>query len=199
MLAQDSYYKDLGPLTPEQKSLVNFDHPDAFDNDRLIQDLDTLLSNRPIDVPEYDYVAAYRTGHHVVMPQPLILVEGLFLFHLKELRDRLDFKIFIHAEQATRIQRIRYKDIETRHQPEKLVELKIRKYVLPMHQEFIEPFSHSANMVINNNRDDAVYLGILVEQAIRAIESKCTPKKQQEPLSLSPDRNHEINSQTWMS
>lgn len=172
VLSQDCYYRDIGPLEPEEKNKINFDHPDALDNELLAAHLDRLIAGTSISVPIYDYATAHRVGTQPLSPQRLILVEGLFLLSVPALREKLHMKIFVAADEKTRVQRIRYRGVTLRRHKEEFVRTQIERYVLPMHDRFIEPSHVFADIVVNNNSDDLSSLSYSLEPIISQIDAK---------------------------
>lgn len=153
VLSSDSYYKDLAHLTAEEKTKVNFDHPEAMDKDLFVSDIDKLASGRAIQQPIYDFKTSGRAGYGPdVEAKEIIIVEGLFLFCLEDIFKRLDLSIFLEVDEDIRLERRIHRDVRERGRTLVSVIEKMNKYVLPMHAIHIEPFKEKAQMVINNNR-----------------------------------------------
>src|SRR6478672_4585448 len=101
---QDSYYRDLSDMSLAERREVNFDHPDAFDTDLLVEHLRELKAGRPIQKPVYDFVTSAREKQSVtVQPGDLVLIEGILVLHMQPIRDLLDVRIFVDAEDDVRI------------------------------------------------------------------------------------------------
>lgn len=148
-LSHDSYYRDLSHLPFEERVHVNFDHPDAFDNELFLRHIDWLLSGETIDVPLYDFASYTRLpGSNPVAPRTVILLEGILLFVDAELRRRMDIKLFVDAESDLRILRRLQRDVRERGRTvESIVEQYLRT-VRPMHLEFVEPSKRYADVII---------------------------------------------------
>lgn len=148
-LSHDSYYRDLSYLSFEERVHVNFDHPDAFDNELFLRHIDCLLSGETIDVPLYDFASYTRLpGSVPVAPRAVILLEGILLFVDAELRRRMDIKLFVDAESDLRILRRLQRDVRERSRTvESIVEQYLRT-VRPMHLEFVEPSKRYADVII---------------------------------------------------
>lgn len=161
LISQDSYYKNFPELTYEKRCKINYDHPDSFDSDLLVAHLKQLKQGQSIQVPEYDFVHHQRTARtHLINPQPLIIVEGLLILALEEIRAELDLKIFVDTDPDERILRRILRDIEERG---RTLESVISQYLLtvkPMHDAFVEPSKRYADLIIPNggHNDKAINL-----------------------------------------
>ena len=146
---QDAYYRDLSDMPFEQRRLVNFDHPDAFDTDLFVEQLSTLQQGRPIRKPTYDFAAHTRAGVTVeIHPKDVILVDGILLFADPRLRALFDIKIFVDVADDVRFIRRLQRDVSERG---RTMEDVIRQYlatVRPMHLEFVEPSKRYADVIL---------------------------------------------------
>ena len=115
MLQEDSYYKSQDDVPFEERTKVNYDHPNAFDTDLLIEQLEDLLNWKTIEIPVYDYAAHTRSKEVVVQePREVIIVEGILTLNDARLRDLMDIKIFVDTDDDIRIIRRIQRDIEER-------------------------------------------------------------------------------------
>lgn len=146
---QDAYYRDLSDMPFEQRRLVNFDHPDAFDTDLFVEQLSALQQGRPIRKPTYDFAAHTRAGVTVeIHPKDVILVDGILLFADPRLRALFDIKIFVDVADDVRFIRRLQRDVSERG---RTMEDVIRQYlatVRPMHLEFVEPSKRYADVIL---------------------------------------------------
>jgi uridine kinase len=159
ILSQDHYYRDIGPLTTEERLKVNFDCPEAIDEELFLEDLKKLKAGKAIRIPTYDYVSCSRTGH--LKPQKFpkfVLVEGLFLLAVKKVRDLLDHSFFVDCPEKVRVRRILRRDLNERGKTYEVAWTNIQKYVLPMHRQHIEPYKKHAERVFVNDGDDVTAL-----------------------------------------
>ncbi len=149
LIQHDAYYKDLGDLPFAQRTMQNFDHPDALDNDLLIAHLHELKAGRPVEMPVYDFTTHTRTTDtQRVEPRRVILVEGILLFADESLRQLMDVKIYVDTDADIRFIRRLQRDIAERG---RTMESVVRQYlatVRPMHQEFVEPSKRYADVII---------------------------------------------------
>jgi uridine kinase len=162
-IQQDSYYRDLSHLPHEKRAQVNFDHPDALENDLLIQHLAALREGLAVDVPVYDFARHTRTGQtRRVEACRVILVEGILLFAEKALRDLFDVRIFVDADADIRFIRRLQRDI---HERGRTTESVVRQYldtVRLMHLEFVEPSKRYADVIIPEGGFNTVALDMVV-------------------------------------
>lgn len=148
-LDQDSYYRDLGHLSLEERKKVNFDHPSSLDNDLLVEHLRSLCEGRVIDKPLYDFAAHTRTDQTLrVEPRGIILVEGILLFVEESLRELFDLKIFVDTEADVRFIRRLRRDLELRGRTIDSVIDQYLNTVRPMHFEFVEPSKRYADIIL---------------------------------------------------
>jgi uridine kinase len=149
LIQHDAYYRDLSDLPPAQRTMQNFDHPDALDNSLLIAHLRELKANRAVDVPVYDFTTHTRTAETLrVEPHRVILVEGILIFADPALRRLMDVKIYVDTDADIRFIRRLERDIAER---DRTMASVIRQYlatVRPMHQEFVEPSKRYADVII---------------------------------------------------
>ncbi len=146
---QDAYYADLGHLTLEERRRVNFDHPDAFDTDLMVLQLEALAAGQTIQKPTYDYPAHTRAARTVaVRPGEVIVVDGILLFADPRLRPLFDIKIFVDVDDDVRFIRRLQRDVTERG---RTLDDVVRQYlgsVRPMHLEFIEPSKRYADIIL---------------------------------------------------
>ena len=152
VIPQDSYYKDLGHLSEEEKRVHNFDHPDSIDFDLLRAQLKDLREGKVVEQPIYSYITCGRSKNQTVTVKPadVIIVEGILIFCDPELRDLMDIKIYVDAEPDERLLRVITRDIAERGHPLEMLIGKYRNVLKPMHDEFIEPTKQYADIIIPN-------------------------------------------------
>jgi uridine kinase len=162
-LAQDSYYKDVEWGQDHDLLRHNFDHPDALDDDLLIEHLQRLKAGRAVEVPIYDFVRHRRKPEtRRVEPRPVVLVEGILLFAEPRLRELLDFKVFVDTDADVRLMRRLRRDLSERGRS---VEDVLRQYtetVRPMHLEFVEPSKRWADVIVPEGGENRVALEMVV-------------------------------------
>jgi uridine kinase len=162
-LQHDAYYKDLTDLPPNQRALINFDHPDSLDNELLIQHIDRLKNYQSIELPVYDFKNHTRTSMTVrIDPQPLILVEGILIFAEPRLRPLFDVKLFVDTDPDIRFIRRLERDIIERGRTTESVIQQYLNTVRPMHLDFVEPSKRYADVIIPEGGRNTVAVDMVV-------------------------------------
>jgi uridine kinase len=169
LLPHDAYYKDLGDLPQAQRALINFDHPNSLDTPLLVQHLQRLKNGQAIELPVYDFKTHTRTSQTVlIMPQPVIIVEGILIFAEPQLRALFDVKIFVDTDADTRFIRRLQRDIAERGRTSDSVIQQYLNTVRPMHLEFVEPSKRYADVIIPEGGLNTVAMDMVVAR-IRAL------------------------------
>ena len=173
VIPQDSYYKDSSHLPMEERQKVNFDHPDSIDFDLLVRHLKELKAGRSIEQPVYSYITCSRskTETITVNPTEVIIVEGILIFCCAELRNQMDIKIFVDADDDDRLMRVMARDIIERG---KTVETVIQRYsrtVKPMFLQFIEPSKRYADVIIPQGGHNKVAIDVIAATIEKSLNS----------------------------
>jgi uridine kinase len=162
-LPHDAYYKDLSDLPPNQRTMVNFDHPDSLDTQLLIDHVRMLRNYQTIELPIYDFKTHSRTAkRREIEPKPVIMVEGILIFAEAPLRNLFDVKVFVDTDADIRFIRRLERDINERGRTTDSV---IRQYlatVRPMHLEFVEPSKRYADVIIPEGGLNTVAMDMVV-------------------------------------
>jgi uridine kinase len=162
VIPQDSYYKDNGHLSPEERAKINFDHPSSIEFNLLIKHLDMLKEGETIGMPIYSYLTCARAKETIpVLPREVIIVEGILIMSNPRLRERMDIKVFVDADADDRLMRIIRRDIEERGRSFSQVLDHYEKYVKPMHLQFIEPTKRYADIIVPQGGANHVAIDIL--------------------------------------
>ncbi|MBO4756861.1 MAG: uridine kinase [Bacteroidales bacterium] len=163
IIPQDSYYKDSSDLTDEEKRHHNFDHPDAIDWDLLCQQLAELKAGKTIHQPVYSYISCSRSKTETVTVEPadVIIIEGILIFTCKELRDQMDIKIFVDADDDDRLMRVMARDITERGKDVHWVIERYTNTVKPMYLQFIEPSKRYADIIIPQGGHNKVAIDVI--------------------------------------
>lgn len=162
VIPQDSYYKDNGHLSPEERAKINFDHPSSIEFNLLIKHLDELSEGNEIGMPIYSYLTCARASETIpVTPREVVIVEGILILSNPRLRERLDIKIFVDADADDRLMRIIRRDIEERGRSFGQVLDHYEKFVKPMHLQFIEPTKRYADIIVPQGGANHVAIDIL--------------------------------------
>jgi uridine kinase len=162
-IEHDAYYRDRRDIPFEERTKLNYDHPDALDNDLLLEHLSALREGRPAEVPIYDYKTHLRrTETRHVEPTPVIVVEGILVFVDERVRSLLDMKIFVDTDADIRIMRRVRRDIEDRGRDFASIRKQYYSTVRPMHQQFVEPSKQWADLIIPEGGENRVALDTVV-------------------------------------
>ena len=164
VIGHDSYYKRQDrPF--EERCRQNYDHPDAFDTDLLVEHLKALKRGESIQCPVYSYVEHNRTDQTVeIKPTKVILVEGILIFASQELRDMLDIKIFVETDADVRILRRCLRDVEERGRTLESVVTQYLTTVKPMHEQYVEPSRKYADIVVLEGGHNLVALDMIMQR-----------------------------------
>ena len=163
VIEQDSYYKDQSHMSFEERVKTNYDHPFAFDNRLLIQDLKQLIDSKPIEKPIYDFETHNRKKEtYHVEPRHIIILEGILILYDEELRDLLDIKIFVDTDSDVRVIRRILRDIKERGRTLDSVIMQYMNTVRPAHLQFVEPTKRYADIIIPEGGHNKVAIDIIV-------------------------------------
>jgi uridine kinase len=166
VIAQDSFYKSL---TEEQsknakESNYNFDHPDAFDDDLLMQTLKSLKDGKDVDIPVYSFVTHRRleeTTH--ISGADVIIIEGILVLYNREIRDLMNMRIFVDTDADTRLARRIVRDIQQRGRDLHGVLSQYERFVKPSFDDYILPTKKYADLIIPRGGDNYVAIDLLVK------------------------------------
>ena len=174
VIPQDSYYKDSSHVPPEERKNINFDHPDAIDWKLMCQQIRELKAGKTIEQPVYSYITCSRSTTETITVEPaeVIIVEGILIFTCKELRDQMNIKIFVDADDDDRVLRIMVRDIAERG---RTIETAIEHYcdtVKPMHLQFIEPSKRYADVIVPQGGHNKVAIDIISNTIEKALHQR---------------------------
>lgn len=173
LLSHDFYYLPHDELPIEERAKLNYDHPNAFDTERLIRDIRMLKQGIAVERPVYSYTKHTRLEETVrVNPAKVIIVEGFMIFENAELRSLLDIKVFVDTDADERLIRRILRDVNERGRS---LESVIRQYtetVKPMHELFVEPYKKYADIIIPRGGMNDVAIDMLIHR-INAISDEC--------------------------
>ena len=172
-ICHDYYYKAHPELTYEERTRLNYDHPQAFDTEMMVEHIRTLKNNVPIEHPVYSFVEHDRMPETVlVKPSRVIIIDGILIFENKELRDLMDIKVFIDTDADVRIIRRIIRDVKERGRSMESVITQYTTTVKPMHEEFVEPSKKYADVIIPEGGFNSVAVAMLIQNIRSLIEGK---------------------------
>lgn len=162
IIHHDSYYHDRPDLSPDERSLINYDHPNAFETTLLVEQLDQLRRGLPIEKPIYDFSSQRRTpARQVVNPADIVFVEGILVLESKKLRDRMDIRLFVDVDSDERFIRRLQRDMAERNRTQQSVIQQYRETVRPMHLQFVEPSKRYAQVIIPEGGHNTVAIDMI--------------------------------------
>ena len=169
VINHDSYYKAHNDLSYEDRSKLNYDHPDSFDTQMMIEDVKKLKNNEEVDIPVYDFSIHNRADATVhITPKNVIILEGILVLENKELRDLMDIKVFVDTDADERLMRRIRRDMVERARSIESILNQYADTVKPMHEQFIEPSKKYADIIIPRGGENLTGISIL-QQHIKSM------------------------------
>ena len=173
VIGHDNYYKRQVGKTYEERALVNYDHPDAFDTDLLIEHLKELKAGHAIKCPVYSFKDHNRSDETMdILPTKVIIVEGILIFAEPQLRDLFDIKIFVETDADVRILRRALRDVEERGRSLQSVVSQYLATVKPMHEQYVEPSRKYADIIVLEGGHNLVALDMIMQRIQNHINSE---------------------------
>ena len=173
VIYHDNYYKAHHNMPYEERAKLNYDQPDAFDTDQLIEAVRALKKGRSVICPVYDYSIHDRSEKTVtVQPARVVIVEGILIFENKELCSLLDIKVFVDADADVRILRRIVRDVRDRGRSLESVVSQYLSTVKPMHEKYVEPSKRNADIIVPEGGHNKVALELLMQRVQAHLEGK---------------------------
>ncbi len=168
----DDYYRQISGLTYEERTKINYDHPDSYDSDLLIKHLNDLKNGIPIEKPCYDFVAHNRSDKSVlVKPANVIIIEGIMNFAIPELKDMFDIKIFVDTPDDIRLIRRMTRDIKERGRTLDSVVNQYLSTVRPMHLSFVEPSKKYADIIVPEGGNNNIAIDFITTKIVNILNN----------------------------
>ncbi len=162
VISQDDYYKPKDEQVKDQLGIENFDLPRSINSNELVTDIIKLIAGEIVEREEYIFNNVDAEPKTLVFkPAPIIIVEGLFVFHFQEIRKLLDLKVFMHAKENLKVIRRIKRDRLERNYPLDDVLYRYEKHVMPTFEQYIAPYIDKADIIINNNTNFVPALDVL--------------------------------------
>ena len=163
LIQHDWYYRDRSQLPPASRALINFDEPASLDNERLIADLHALKAGRAVECPQYDFASHTRhAASRRVDPRAIVIVEGMLIFAVPELRDVFGLRLFVDTDDDIRLLRRIRRDIEDRGRDIASIDIQYRESVRPMHLLHVAPSRRHAHLIIPEGGENTPALEVIV-------------------------------------
>ena len=173
VMSHDNYYKRHDELSYEERCLINYDEPAAFDTSLMAYHLECLRRGEAIDCPVYDYTVHNRSNETVrIEPRPVIIVEGILIFENQPLRDLMDIRIFVDTDADIRLCRRIKRDVNKRGRSVESVLTQYQTTVKPMHDLYVEPSKKYANIVVPEGGKNLVALDMIIGRIQRHLDEK---------------------------
>ncbi len=148
-LPHDAYYKDRPKLSFEERTLLNYDHPNSLETKLMVKHIKALVAGKTVQAPVYDFTEHRRTEETVIVePCPIILVDGILIFTRRKLRELMDIKVFVDTDPDIRFIRRLRRDMDERGRSLDSVIKQYLETVRPMHIKFVEPSKRYADVII---------------------------------------------------
>lgn len=163
VLSHDNYYKRHDDIPYEERCKLNYDEPDAFDTSLMVYHLDCLRHGQAIDCPVYDFTVHNRSSETIyIVPERVIIVEGILIFENQELRDLMDIKIFVDTDADVRLCRRIKRDVNKRGRTLESVLTQYQDTVKPMHERYVEPSKKYADIVVPEGGKNWIALDMIL-------------------------------------
>ena len=168
LIAHDAYYRHRPEISLEERTKVNYDHPDSLETELLLTHLEMLAAGETIEQPLYDFSRHLRRPETVaVVPRPVILIEGILTLVAPDLREAMDLRVFVDTDADLRVLRRVERDMQERGRSFESVVAQYHATVRPMHDRFVTPSKQHADLIIPGGHNRRA-VGALVA-VIRAV------------------------------
>lgn len=173
MLRLDDYYKEVTNMTYEERTKINFDHPDSYDSSLLVEHINALKNGQSINCPTYDFVIHNRSNvTKQINPANVIIVEGIMTFAIPELLKMFDIKIFVDTPDDIRLLRRLTRDIKERGRTIDSVVNQYLTTVRPMHLSFVEPSKRYADIIIPEGGENDIAIDVIKTKIVNLLQDK---------------------------
>ncbi len=164
-ISLDNYYIPANTKTKEENKLYNFDIPSAFNKDAFYNDIKSLIKGKTVSKEEYTFNNPLLESKTLeIKPAPILIIEGLFIFHYNEINTLIDHRIFMYTDEKTALKRRIKRDFIERGYNEEEVLYKWNNHVIPAYHEYLLPFKESCNQVIDNNIENEEDIDIISKE-----------------------------------
>ena len=168
IIQQDSYYIDRSNVPLDDRDKINYDHPKSIDYNLIVKHLSMLLRGETIKLPSYNFVIHTREkSETLINPTDVVIIEGILIFHWKEIREILNYKIFVDTPDDIRIIRRITRDIKKRGRNFHEVIKQYFDTVRPMHIEFVEPTKRFADIIITEGGHNKTAIEMIGQSVLR--------------------------------
>jgi uridine kinase len=170
LVQYDSYYRDRSHLSPAERARINFDEPDALEHARLVTDLDALRAGRAVESPLYDFATHTRRPEtRRLEPRRIVVVEGILLFAVPEVRDRFDLRLFVDTPDDVRLLRRIKRDLLERRRDIESIEAQYLGSVREMNERHVAPTRRHAHLIVPDGGENAQALDVIVGKLLHLL------------------------------
>ena len=163
IIEHDNYYFAHDNLTMDERASLNYDHPQAFETDLLIEHVKKIINNEEIDIPTYDFTIHTRSSDTLKKsPKPIVIVEGILVLENEELRNLMDMKVFVDRDGDVRLKRRITRDLVERNRTIESILTQYMETVKPMHELFVEPSKKFADLIVPKGGKNKVAIDVLI-------------------------------------
>ena len=171
VIKMDDYYKDLSNLSLEERAQINYDHPNSFDIDLLVDHINKLKNGESINKPIYDFSIHNRTNEtDLISPVNVVIIEGILIFAVPEIRELFDIKLFVDTPDDIRFIRRLKRDIKKRGRDVESVITQYLETVRPMHHLFVEPSKQYADIIVPEGGKNKVAVDFIVTKIVQLLK-----------------------------
>ncbi len=164
IISQDNYYLPKEKQELDENGIINFDLPQSIDREKFASDMKCLIGGDPIACKEYTFNVNPQSAINIITnPSPIIIMEGLFVFHYQEIRDLLNLRVYIDVRDSIKLERRINRDIKERGYPEKEVKYQWENHVVPSYKKYLRPYRDDAHVIITNNHHYSKGLEVLTD------------------------------------
>lgn len=152
IISQDNYYLPKESQVVDESGEINFDLPTSINRAEFFEDLKKLIAGMSVERAEYGFnIGNGEPKMVVIQPAPIIIMEGLFVFHYEEIRELLDLRVYIDVRDEIKLERRILRDAIERGYNERSVRYQWDNHVLPSYKKFLRPYRDSSDIIITNN------------------------------------------------
>ena len=165
VIKHDNYYKEHHDMAYEERSKLNYDHPNSLDTDLMIEHIKALKEGKSVECPVYDFTIHDRSNETVtIKPTKVLIIEGILIFQDKRLCKEMDIKIFVDTDADVRILRRILRDVKERGRSLDSVVDQYLATVKPMHETYVEPSKKNADIIIPEGGHNIVALDMVIDR-----------------------------------
>ncbi len=158
LISCDNYYLPHDELPLEQRAHLNYDAPEALEFDLMVQHLEKLKNGKIALCPVYDFTKHTRSDKVTkIEPRPIILIDGILIFHDVALRECMDLKIYVETDADERILRRAKRDMQERGRDLDSVIDQYLTTVKPMHNTYVNPTKVYADIILNGGKNEQAF------------------------------------------